>query len=207
MKPRKPATSKSAKSSAKAPAKTSVIRGKAHIYSSKVAWHGKVFSVISEDVREPNGIRSNRDLIRHNGSIVVLAVDESNPTDPLILIERQYRHAAGQFLLELPAGRIDEGEAALHAAKRELIEETGYRAKRWTKLVRYYASPGFLGETMQIYLAQDIRAGLAEPEDDESIEIRFIPLSEVLKMIDSGVILDGKTLIGVQYYARHRHEL
>jgi len=175
---------------------------KAKVLSSKVSFKGKVFSVVTDTVTEPGGVTSTRDVVRHSGSVVVLAVDASvNPDDPTILIERQYRHAANDFLLELPAGRIEPGEAPLAAAKRELIEETGFRAKRWSKLVRYYASPGFLAETMQIYLAQDIRPGVAQPEIDEKITLRHIPLSELVRDIQEGKILDGKTIIGVLYYA------
>src|SRR5580658_10152911 len=141
---------------------------KAVVLSSKVSFKGRVFSVTTDTVAEPGGVTSTRDVVRHNGSVIILAVDTSvNSADPTILIERQYRHAAGQFLHELPAGRIEPGEAPLAAAKRELIEETGFRAKRWSKLVKYYASPGFLAETMQVFLAEDIRAGIAEPEADE----------------------------------------
>ena len=93
----------------------------------------------------------------------------------MILI-RQYRHAAGQFLLELPAGRIEPEEAPLAAAKREMVEETGFRAKKWTMLVKYFASPGFLGEWMQIYLARELTAGQAKPEEDEHIELVPMPL-------------------------------
>ena len=133
----------------------------------------------------------------------ILAVDTTqNPADPTILIERQYRHSAGQFLLELPAGRIEPGEAPLAAAKRELIEETGYRARKWSKLTRYYASPGFLAETMQIFLAEDIRPGIAEPEEDEKIELLHLPLSELLNLIHAGKVLDGKTIIGTLFFAR-----
>jgi len=179
--------------------------GQAKVFKSKLAYKGNVFSVYTEDVLEPNGIRSERDVIRHSGSVVILAVDETlEPSDPLVLIERQYRHAAGQYLLELPAGRIDQGETALHAAKRELIEETGYRASKWSKLVRYYASPGFLGESMQVFLAQGIRAGVAEPEADESIEVHMVPLSKMLELIADGKVLDGKTVLGVQFYASTR---
>lgn len=173
-------------------------RTKAAVLSSKVAFQGKVFSVTTDTVTEPGGVTSTRDVIRHNGSVVVLAVDTSvNPEDPTILIERQYRHAAGQFLLELPAGRIEPNEPPLAAAKRELIEETGFRARRWSRLVRYYASPGFLAETMQVFLAEDIRPGTAQPEPDEKIELLQIPLSQLLSMIDKGKILDGKTIVSV----------
>jgi len=178
-------------------------RSKAAVLSSKVSFQGKVFSVTTDTVIEPGGVTSTRDVIRHNGSVVILAVDGSvNPADPTILVERQYRHAAGQFLHELPAGRIEPGEPPLAAAKRELIEETGFRARRWSKLVRYYASPGFLAETMQVFLALDIHPGIAQPEPDEKISLHHIPLSELLRQIESGKILDGKTMISVLLYAR-----
>ena len=174
---------------------------KARLISSKLAYKGKVFSVYTDKVEEPGAGINVRDVIRHNGSIVILAVDESkNPGDPDIILERQYRHAAGQYLLELPAGRIEPNEAPLAAAKREMIEETGYRAKRWTHLTKYFASPGFLGESMNIYLARDIREGTATPEADEQIEVIRLPLSEVLALIAADKIHDGKTLIGVLFY-------
>src|SRR6266849_6271516 len=173
---------------------------KAKLISSKLAYKGKVFSVFSEKVIEP-GATTTRDVIRHNGSVVILAVDESkNHNNPDIIFERQYRHAAGQFLIELPAGRVEPKEATLAAAKRELIEETGYRAKRWTLLTKYFASPGFLGEWMQIYLARDIREGTAAPEPDENIEVFRLTLSEALALVAASKIHDGKTLIGLMLY-------
>ena len=174
---------------------------KAKLISSKLSYKGKVFSVFTDKVVEPSGNTNVRDVIRHNGSVVVLAVDESkNPKDPDIIFERQYRHAAGQFLIELPAGRVEPGEATLAAAKREMIEETGYRAKRWTLLTKYFASPGFLGEWMQIYLARDIREGISRPEADENIEVFRLPLSEALALVATNKIHDGKTLIGLMLY-------
>jgi len=190
--PKKPATAK--KSAAR----------KAKLISSKLSYKGKVFNVYTDTVIEPGGHRNTRDVIRHSGSVVILAVDESaktgNPADPIVIMERQYRHAAGQFLIELPAGRRDPGEAPLAAAKREMIEETGYRAKHWKMMLRYFASPGFLGEWMQIYLARDIRPGAAAPELDEQIEILRVPLSEAMKMVAGGKIHDGKTLIALSLY-------
>jgi ADP-ribose pyrophosphatase len=180
---------------------------KPKLVSSKLAYQGRVFNVFCDTLVEPNGHKHSRDVIRHNGSVVMLAVDEStNPADPDIILERQYRHAAGQFLLELPAGTREPNEAPLAAAKRELIEETGYRARCWTMLLRYFASPGFLGEWMQIYLARDLRPGTATPELDEQIEIVRMPLSAVMQLIADGKIHDGKTIIGLSLYAAARRE-
>jgi ADP-ribose pyrophosphatase len=178
------------------------LTGHARVLSSKTVYKGNVFTVTSDDVAEPGGVRAHRDVVRHNGSVVILAVDAStNPADPNILLIRQYRHAAGQFLLELPAGRIDPGEKTLSAAKRELMEETGYRARRWSTLVRYFASPGFVAEAMNILLAEGLVAGTATPEEDERIELRLTPLSEALRLARAGKLHDGKTLIGVLLYA------
>ncbi|QNI38465.1 NUDIX hydrolase [Edaphobacter sp. 4G125] len=190
-------------------AKLTAVRSKAktRVLSSKVVFKGKVFSVNRDEVIEPTGVKNVREVIRHNGSVVILAVDESkNPADPDVILERQYRHATGQFLLELPAGRVEPGESTLAAAKREMIEETGYRAKRWSLLTKYFASPGFLGEWMQIYLARDVRAGIAQPEADEQIEIVRMPLSEALSLASSNKIHDGKTLIGLMLFDRLRRE-
>ncbi len=177
------------------------LTGRGRIVSSQTVFEGNVFWVTRDGVVEPGGVKATREVIRHNGSVVVLAVDaESNPKDPGILLIRQYRHAAGKLMLELPAGRIEPGEKLIPAAKRELIEETGYRAKRWSKHTNYYASPGFLTETMTILLAEGLTLGEAEPEDDEKIEVHMTPLSEVLRLIHAGKIEDGKTLIGVLLY-------
>ena len=185
-------------SSAELPKKPT-LRGKARLVSSKLAYKGKVFSVFSDTVVEPGaGKPETRDVIRHSGSVVILAIDESkNPEDPEVILIRQYRHAADQFLLELPAGRIEPGEAPLAAAKREMIEETGFSAKKWTLLTKYFASPGFLGEWMQIYLARNIREGTATPEEDEHIELVRTPLSAAMQLVATNKIHDGKTLIGL----------
>jgi ADP-ribose pyrophosphatase len=178
--------------------KTASKSGVPRLISSKVAYKGPVFSVNSDMVEEANGFIHQRDVIRHNGSVVILAVDDSEDSkDPIVILERQYRHAAGQFLFELPAGRVEPGEAPLAAAKREMIEETGYRAKKWKLLTKYFASPGFLGEWMQIYLARGITPGVAQPEADEQIEILRVKLSEAMTLVHANKIHDGKTLIGL----------
>ena len=169
---------------------------KAQLISSKVAYRGPAFWVSTDEVLEPTGVRVHRDIVHHTGSVVILAV-EQNRSGATILLERQYRHAAQQFLWELPAGRIDEGENELKAAKRELLEETGYTARRWKRILKFYVSPGFVAETMSIYLATDLRPGTAQPEADEVIEVRFAPLTEALRMVLTGKIKDAKTVSGV----------
>jgi len=165
-----------------------------------------VFSVTTDEVEEPGGVRARRDVIRHSGSIVVLAVDEParavKGAESRILLERQYRHAAQSMMWELPAGRIDDGETALTAAKRELLEETGYTARQWKRILHFYVSPGFLDETMTIYLARGLKGGTAQPEADERISVRFFNLSEAKQMALHGRIRDAKTISGILWLAQ-----
>lgn len=169
---------------------------KARLISSKTVYRGPVFWVTTDHVQEPGGVSARRDLIHHSGSVVVLAVDDSGTT-PRVLLERQYRHAAGDYLWELPAGRIDPGENELKAAKRELIEETGYRATKWRRILKFYASPGFVAETMAVFLATGLEAGEAEPEEDEIIYKRLVSLPTAVRMVTSGTIRDAKTISSV----------
>ena len=171
-------------------------RPKARILSSRTVYRGPVFWVTTDEVQEPGGIRARRDVVHHTGSVVILAVDESSST-PRVLLERQYRHAANDYLWELPAGRIDPGEKALPAAQRELLEETGYTAARWQLILDFFASPGFITETMSVFLATGLRAGKAQPEADEVIVQRLVPLSKAVRMVLTGKICDGKTISSV----------
>jgi len=171
--------------------------------SSETLFEGPLFSVVHDKLLEPGGRASERDIIHHHGSVVILALDKTkSKRDPWIVMERQYRHAARQFLWELPAGKLDRGEDAMAGAQRELAEETGYSAKKWKPFLVYYASPGFLGESMQVFTAEDLIAGAAHPEDDEQIDFRLVKLSEALTMIEKGAIVDGKTLCTLLLYAR-----
>ncbi len=169
---------------------------KAHLLSSRVVYRGPVFRVTTDQVVEPSGVRVRRDIVRHSGSVVILAVDERR-SGPRVLLERQYRHAAEDYLWELPAGRIDQGESEQAAAKRELLEETGYTARRWQRILKFYASPGFVDETMAVYLARGLRPGNAQPEEDEVIYKRFFPLATAVRMAISGGIRDAKTIASV----------
>jgi ADP-ribose pyrophosphatase len=175
--------------------------GQEKLISSKVVYEGKLFRVTQDHIVTPTGLETTRDVVRHNGSVIILAVDTTrSKKDPWIVMERQYRHAAGRFLWELPAGRLDPGEEPLAGAQRELEEETGYHAKKWKPLVEYYASPGFLGESMKVFTAEGLVPGNAHPEEDENIELRLIKLSDVLKQIEKGNIMDGKTLSCILLY-------
>jgi ADP-ribose pyrophosphatase len=188
----------------------------ARVLSSRISYQGPVFSVTTDEVEEPGGVRARRDVIRHSGSIVILAIDglavdglaiddpakAARKAEPRILLERQYRHAAQSMMWELPAGRIDDGETSLTAAKRELLEETGYSARHWKRVLHFYVSPGFLDETMTIYLARGLQPGQAQPEADEKIAIRFFTLSEAKRMALNGRIRDAKTISGILWFAQ-----
>jgi ADP-ribose pyrophosphatase len=169
---------------------------RAHLISTRTVYRGPVFWVTTDHVEEPGGVRARRDVVRHSGSVVVLAVEDSGPA-PRVLLERQYRHAAEDYLWEVPAGRIDPGEPERKAAQRELLEETGYSAKSWRRVLKFYASPGFVAETMSVYLATGLRAGRAEPEDDEVIHKRLVALPTAVKMVIHGTIRDAKTIVSV----------
>jgi len=124
---------------------------------------------------------------------VMMAVDDKKR----ILLVRQYRLPANKYLWELPAGRIDPGERELKAAQRELLEETGYTAAKWRRILKFYASPGFVAETMSVFLATDLRAGEAQPEEDEVIYKRMVPLPAAVRMVMRGTIRDAKTISSV----------
>ena len=163
------------------------------ITSSKQVYDCGLFRVTEDRAVDPkSSFEIKRSVVRHAGSAVMMAVDAKQR----ILLVRQYRLPAEAYLWELPAGRLDPGETPLQAARRELIEETGCRARKWTKLAHFFASPGYVQERMTIYLAEDLTQGEATPMDDERIETRWFTAKEVESMIRSGKIVDGKTMIG-----------
>jgi len=171
---------------------------KVKILSSKTLVRARVFSVKRDRVLEPSGVTAIREFVEHPGSVVVLPV---LPDGRIVLI-RQYRHAAGQFLWELVAGHKEPHEDFLSGAHRELQEETGYTARKISKLLEVFPSPGLLGEKMVIFLAEGLTRGKARPEDDEKITQRILTLTDARKWIRSGRIRDSKTVAGLLYYDR-----
>jgi ADP-ribose pyrophosphatase len=163
------------------------------IISTREAFQCRLFSVTEDEAVDlKTGFKIKRAVVRHRGSAVMMAVDEKKR----ILLVRQYRLPAGKYLWELPAGSVDPGEKPLQTARRELVEETGYRARSWRKLSTFFPSPGFVAERMTIYLATDLTAGTATPMDDERIETRWFTRRELADMIRGGKIEDAKTIIG-----------
>jgi ADP-ribose pyrophosphatase len=171
---------------------------KAQILRSQIIYNGPVFGLRRDEVIEPTGVRTTREVITHPGSVVVLPV---LPGGKIVMI-RQYRHATRQYLWELVAGRIDAGESPKKAAARELIEETGYRAKKFDILLDIFPTPGFLEERMYILLAEDLNLGEAEPEEDEKIVVRTFTKKQLEEMIRSGTLRDAKSIAGLLYYFR-----
>jgi ADP-ribose pyrophosphatase len=171
-------------------------KGKAKILKSEMVYEGKVFGVRRDLVREPGGVRATREVITHPGSVVVLPV----LGDGRIVMIQQYRHATRQYLWELVAGRIDGGESVKKAAARELLEETGYGARRYSEFLDIFPTPGFLEERMHILLAEGLTAGKAQPEEDEKIISRPYKVEELKRMMKTGKLRDGKSIAGILYY-------
>jgi ADP-ribose pyrophosphatase len=169
------------------------------LISSEKLLETPIFSVTQDQAVDPDGFEIKRAIVQHGGSAVMMPIDDKNR----ILLVRQYRLPARASLWELPAGRVDKGETVLQAAKRELREETGYKAKKWTKLASFYVSPGFLAEKMTIFLASDLMEGDKEPMEDERIELQWFRAKELDEMIAAGKIQDAKTIVGFLTWKRY----
>ncbi|HSD31436.1 MAG TPA: NUDIX hydrolase [Gemmatimonadales bacterium] len=173
--------------------------------STRRVYTGRILNLDVDTVRFPDGSEGELEMIRHPGAAAVVPL-ASGPTgpDPVILMIRQYRYAAGGPLWEIPAGRIDQGEAPEACAHRELREEAGVTAGRLERLTTIWTTPGFTDEAIHLFLARDLEAATAAREPDEFIEVIPRPLSEVLAGIRDGEIRDGKTIAGILYVAGFR---
>ncbi len=172
------------------------------IVSSVEKLTNKLFTVSYDHAVDPSGFEIKRFIVHHRGSAVMMAIDDRKR----ILLVHQYRLPAQRMLWELPAGSIDPGEKPLQTAKRELKEETGYRAKNWKKVISFFPSPGFLTEKMTIFLATDLTAGEATPMGDERIETRWFTAKEIETAIEGGEILDAKSMLGYFFWKRSQRK-
>src|SRR5215475_4036674 len=170
----------------------------AQVLSSEMIYQGPVFGLRRDEVIEPTGLRTKREVITHPGSVVVLPV---LPDGRIVLIQ-QYRHATKQYLWELVAGRMEPGEDPKEAAARELVEETGYKAKKMRVFLDVFPTPGFLEERMFLLVASDVIPGTASPEDDEKIISAVYSPTKLEQMIRAGKLHDAKSIAGLLYYFR-----
>lgn len=167
--------------------------GKHRLLERRTVFEGKVVRVYVDTVELPDGRRAERELVRHRGAVGMVALDGEGR----VFLVKQYRHPAGRELVEIPAGKLQEGEDPLDCARRELVEEIGCRAAVWKKLACFYTSPGFSDEVLHLYLARDLTVGEASPEEDEFLEVFRLPLGQALREVATGGIRDSKTIIGI----------
>jgi len=169
------------------------------VIDSREVYSNPIFRVTQDRALAPDGFEIRREIVHHPGSAVMLAVDEKQR----VLLVRQYRLPARRYLWELPAGRLDPGETPLRAARRELAEETGFRARGWRKLASFYPSPGYVSEKMTLFLATGLAPGGASPMEDERIRIRWFTRRELDAWLRSGKLEDAKTIAGLLYWLRY----
>jgi len=169
---------------------------KAIILKSEIIYEGKAFGVRRDELIEPTGVRTVREVVTHPGSVVLLPV----LPDGRIVMVRQYRHACRQYLWELVAGRMERGENPRKGAERELLEETGYRAKKISVFLDMFPTPGFLEERMYLLLAEGLRAGSPQPEEDEKLIVAAYNRKELEGMMLSGKLRDAKSIAGLLFY-------
>jgi ADP-ribose pyrophosphatase len=169
------------------------------LVSSQIVLRSRIFDV-AEECAAGGGLRIERCIVKHPGAAVMLARDGAGR----VLLIRQYRLPLRKRLWELPAGTLNRGESPIQTARRELAEETGYRARRWRKLLSFYPSPGFCDEEMTLYLAENLTLGKAAPEPYEKIEPRWFSWKQALAMIARGQIRDSKTIVALLYAEQFR---
>lgn len=161
--------------------------------ASRLIYRGRIIQVSTEVLRYGNGREHEQDLVRHPGAAAVVAVDAGNR----VCLVRQYRNGVADFLWEIPAGKLDPGEAPEVCAVRELAEETGVSAGSWVSLGLYLPAPGIYTEVIHLYLARDLEVGKANPDADEELELAWRPFSEVMGMVQRGELNDGKTAMAL----------
>lgn len=163
------------------------------ILASEKVFDGRVVKLFIDDVRLPDGRQARWERVAHPGAVGIVPLLD----DATVLMVRQYRHAVGGVLLEIPAGKLDSPESPLETANRELAEEIGKKAGKMLKLAEFYNSPGYADEYFHLYLARELADEEGEPEPDEFLEVEAVSLGRALDMVSSGAIRDAKSIIGL----------
>lgn len=162
--------------------------------NSEKIYEGKIINLRVDTVELPNRKYAKREIVEHNGAVAILAIEE----DSIILV-RQYRKAAEDFLFEVPAGKLEHGEDPIACASRELLEETGYIPKKLEQLCEFYSTPGFSTEKIYLFLAEDLTLNVPSPDEDEFIVVEKVNINYAYEMIKNKEIIDAKTIIAVQF--------
>lgn len=161
-------------------------------------YQGRIIQLGIETIAMPNGVSVELEIVRHPGGAAIVALDSDNR----VCLLRQYRHAAGGWLWELPAGKLEAGEPAATTAARELVEEAGLQASRWESLGRLIATPGFCDELIYLFLARGLTEANAQPEEHELFEVHRVPFEAALERVYDGSIYDAKTMLGLTLAAQ-----
>lgn len=168
------------------------------ITRTQYLYRGHVINLRLDDVRLPNHHMTVREIVEHRGAVAIVALDDRDR----ILLVRQYRAAAAREMLEIPAGTLETGEDPALCATRELKEETGYMAAKWEPLGQIYTSPGVSTEKMYLYIARQLTLTEATPEEDEAITVETVPFAQAVQLVESGGIVDAKSIVGILRVAR-----
>jgi ADP-ribose pyrophosphatase len=169
-------------------------------FKKKTIWHGRAINFRVDTVKLPNGKKATREFIDHPGAVAIVPFLDKNH----VVMVRQYRHPVGEVTLELPAGKLDKGESLMKCLKRELQEETGYTARKITPLISYWPTPAFANEVLHLYLAENLKPGKMNTDEDEFLQCVVVPFEKALKMVKRGEIRDSKTVIGLLSCAVNR---
>jgi len=167
----------------------------ADVLGTRRIYEGRVLNLRVDDVVLPNGRHSNFEIIEHNGGVCIIA----QPQPETIVLVRQYRPATGRTLLEVPAGKLEAGEDPATCARRELLEETGYRCERLRRLWSFFTAPGFCSELLHLFVAEGLTPGAAQPETNESIEVEIYGVKDAWVMVERDEIPDAKTQIALAW--------
>lgn len=170
-----------------------VVYTRENCIASKRVYEGNIISLRVDQLEREGGKGVKREVVEHNGGVVIAC----QPTADSVILINQYRYCVDESLVELPAGRIEPGEDPLAAAQRELTEETGYVAARWTELAQMYSAPGFCSELLYLYGASDVEMCKSCPDEDEEIELLELPLAQAWQLIVTGKVRDAKTIAGI----------